>query len=200
MSPKVRDVSDRKTLYMSDIRKEGRIAVRFGSFFESVNNPGQWVADIEWRGERRYFNVDGDVDRESFKRLPENLDVEIESVGRSGLDKVAIWKGDRRIDLHAEKERAVVDEIGGATSSNEVSTPAAAPISLDQVLKVYAKAFLKAVPMVNELDPAGEQGLTAEMIVATVLPAYLAVNRNARQQSRTTGQRPANPPDVAGPG
>ncbi|MGI8546872.1 MAG: hypothetical protein ACR2M1_05985, partial [Gemmatimonadaceae bacterium] len=153
--PKVKAVGDRKTLYMSDLRKAGRIPVRYGSFFESTHNAGQWVADVEWGGERRYFEVDGEIDRESFKRLPENIDVEIESVGRPGIDKVAIYKDGRRIDIHAEREGAVTGATGGSAAPAAV-LPTTEPTTLDQICCAYAKAYRKAIPMVTELDPNAE--------------------------------------------
>jgi hypothetical protein len=198
MSPKVRDVSDRKTLYMSDLRKEGKIPVRFNSFFESVNNSGQWIADLEWRGERRYFEVDGEIDRKSFKRLPENLEIEIESVGRPGIDKVAIWKDSRRVDLHAQEERVITGELAG-NSLAESPRSAPTPITLDQVFSAYAKAYRKALPMVAELDPTGENGLTADKIVSTVLPAYIGANIASRRRPRPPGGRSPNPADGSQP-
>ena len=169
---KVRSVDERKTLYLSDLRKLGRIAVRFKAYFESQENEGQWIADLEWNGERRYFVVEEGLDRVSFEQLEEGSDVEIESVGRPGIPKVAIYRNGKRIDAHARqqeaRERRDSERSGGV--------PVGRRTSLDAVLTVYATAFKKAVPMVQELDPTGEHGLTVAQVAAAALEAYCVAN------------------------
>ena len=181
MPPKVTDVHERKALYMSDLRKAGRIPVTFHGVFKSVKQRDQWVVELEWLGERRYLGLDSDGDRDSFLRLDKGIEIEIESIGHVGVDKIAIYRGGTRIDVYG-----VPALRPGGTAGVDQVPPGSATVpfalertTIDQMCAMYEKIYPKTVAMVDRLDPNGEQGLTADKIVQSVMTAYALANQFA---------------------
>ena len=181
MSAKVADVHERKALYMSDLRKAGRIPVTYHGVFKSVKRRDRdhWVVEVVWLGERRYLELDSEGDRTSFLRLDRGIELEIESIGQVGVDKIAIYHRGIRVDIYAEPG----DRPCGTTNTDQRQARCATvPLALerttiDQVCAVYEKIYPKALGMVERLDPNGEQGLTADKIVQSVLTAYALANQ-----------------------
>jgi hypothetical protein len=179
MPPKVNGMNERKQFYMSDLRTVGRISVTVTSVFKSVKQKDQWVVDLSWQGDQRYLVLDSDLDRESFLRLAEHTDVEIESVGRPGVSKIAIYSQGKRIDVHYEREQhgQAHRGPGSPTLGGIIAAPAKAPTTLEQLFTAYEGAYPRTLKLVEKLDPRGEQGLTAGQIIHTVLTAYALANQ-----------------------